>query len=54
MEGIEDLAGLLGLEFGPFADWGTAADYGVLFFDFGGAVARDEGAEVFLESPEGD
>lgn len=51
---IEDFAHLGTLVFGPFADGGAAADGGVLFLDFGGAAAGDEGAEVALEAAEGD
>lgn len=53
-DAVEDLAHFCGLVFRPFADGGAATDGGVLFFDFGGAAAGDEGAEVGLEASEGD
>ena len=40
--------------FGPFANRRAAANSCVLLFDFGGAPAGDEGAEVGLEASEGD
>lgn len=51
---VEDLAHFCGLVFGPLADRRAATDGGVLFFDFGGAAAGDEGTQVGLEASEGD
>lgn len=51
---VEDLAHFCGLIFRPFADGGAATDGGVLFFDFRGAAAGDEGTQVRLEASKRD